>query len=208
LSRLEQPLKDHCEALAVEYEPSWAPKLERHLELLSRWAPRINLTTVIDPQAALVRHVVDSLALLKLASVRNALTPAADVGSGAGFPGMTLAIALPAVEWTLIEPRKRRGAFLNQVILEAGVTNAHWHQGRVPDTSLEARFQLVVSRATLAPDALVTQAGPLVAPTGALVVMAARQPDWELGSEWELEESYRFELDGAPRWIGSVRRSR
>ena len=103
-------LEAHCRALSLPFDRSWAPAIEQHLTLLERWAPRVNLTTVANPEDALVRHVVDSLSLLALRAVREA-TAAIDLGSGAGFPGLPLALALPHLQMSLVEPRRKRGAF-------------------------------------------------------------------------------------------------
>ena len=83
-----------------------------HYELLRRWNPRLNLTSVIDLEQAAVRHYAESLFLASLvpATVRKA----ADIGSGAGFPGFPVAAALPKAEVFLIESDQRKAAFLRE----------------------------------------------------------------------------------------------
>ncbi len=189
-------------SLGVEADEAWQLAVDTHLSLLQRWAPKMNLSTVSEPAEAMVRHVLDSLALLKLRRVREATGPLLDVGSGAGFPGIPLAAALPAADVTLLEPRQKRGVFLNRVLAEAGIRNARWLEGRLPDARLNQRFHLVVSRATLSPDELIEAARPTLAPGGAVAVMAATSP-WDGAPHgWNLLQSEAFALDGAARWVG------
>ncbi len=186
--------------LGLEADPAWQPAVDVHLRLLERWAAKMNLSTVTDPQDALVRHVVDSLALLLLDRVRRTPGPVLDVGSGAGFPGIPLAAALP-VPFTLLEPRQKRGVFLSRVLVEARLGNARWREGRLPDPALTG-FDLVVSRATLAPEELLDAAIPALAPGGAVAVMAA-EPPWDAGPPgWRLLEARSFRLENAARWVG------
>lgn len=198
------PLQTACEALGLPWSQDWEAPVKHHLALLRRWAPRVNLVSMGTLNDALNRHVVDSFALMALPAVRDAAGPAADVGSGAGFPGIPMAAARPELDWTLIEPRKKRGAFITQVLTTAGMKHARWYDGRIPDASLNGRFGLVVSRATLAPDDLLKDAQALLAPGGILAVMAAHPPDVTTG----LTPVGHVELTigDAPRWIGAWRR--
>jgi len=206
VSLLSKALAQHCNTLGIDYDEQWVPGIEEHLALLQKWAPKINLSSVTEPTQALVRHVVDSLSLLQLSAFQDARGQAADVGSGAGFPGIPLAIALPHLDWTLVEPRGKRGAFLNQVIFGTGISNCEWFNGRVPHPELASRFELVVSRATFAPIELIDQVDFMIVEKGALVVMAAVKPKWELPDHWQLEQACEFVLDGAPRWVAALRK--
>lgn len=201
------PLESWCARLGLPYSARWEAPVRVHLELLQRWSPRVNLTTVWEPEQALSRHVVDSLALLSLAAVRDASGPAADVGSGAGFPGIPLAIARPELDWTLIEPRKKRAVFLRRVIQAAELVNVVVREGRVPDPASAESFGLVVSRATLPPDALMSGLGSVLAPSGVAGVMLSSTPvDWP-GPGWRVDEDRSIELEGRRAWVAAVRRA-
>ncbi len=191
-----------CRALAIPFDPAWIAPVSTHLRLLERWSKRMNLTSVSNPEDAVIRHVADSLSLLKLDAVRHARGKAADIGSGAGFPGIPLAIACPDVHWTLIEPRRKRGVFLQQTIAECGLPNAAWLEARAPESAPHAAYDLVVSRATLAPDALLEAARPLLRAGGVAVVMAAKKSSNI--SELSVLQHETFEIDGASRWIAAV----
>ncbi len=196
-----------CDAVGISPERGWLAAIEVHLRLLEKWSEKMNLTSVKEPQEALVRHIVDSLALLRLTTLGLVRGPVLDVGSGAGFPGIPLAIARSDWTFTLLEPRQKRGIFLDRVIAEAGLKNARWREGRLPDPALNGRFQLVVSRATLAPDELLSAATPTLAQGGIVAIMAAEAPWTEAPAGFQDLESHHFELGGARRYVGCVRRS-
>lgn len=141
--------------------------LERVLRLLA--ADEHAPSTVREAGAAVDVHIADSLSALALAEVRSART-IADLGSGAGFPGVVLAVALPAASVALVESVGRKCEFLERAVDAAGVVNARvvcaraeqWIEG-------EGASELVVARAMAPLAVLCEYAAPLLAPDGALV---------------------------------------
>jgi 16S rRNA (guanine527-N7)-methyltransferase len=132
-------------------------------------------TTIHDPLTAVRDHLADSLVALELPEVRDA-TRVADLGSGAGLPGLPLAIALPGVEVALVESNRRKCEFLRRACDACGVANAvvvaaraeEWQDGL-------GRCDLVTARA-LAPLAVVAEyAAPLLADGGALVAWRGKR---------------------------------
>jgi 16S rRNA (guanine527-N7)-methyltransferase len=132
-------------------------------------------TTVTDRDGIIRDHVADSLVALELPAVRQARA-IADLGSGAGFPGLPLAIALPAAQVSLVEGNGRKCAFMASAIEACGVRNAtpaHARAESWPDGI--GACDLVTARA-LAPLAVVAEyAAPLLAPDGALVAWRGRR---------------------------------
>jgi 16S rRNA (guanine527-N7)-methyltransferase len=104
---LQQRCHEFMDLAPAQTEALWA-----HYELMCRWNPRINLTSVIELEKAAVRHYAESLFLTSL--VPAATLRVADIGSGAGFPGFPLAVALPQAEVFLIESDQRKAAFLRE----------------------------------------------------------------------------------------------
>ena len=104
-------LLDKCHEF-IDLKPAQTEALWAHYELMCRWNPRINLTSVIDLEKAAVRHYSESLFLASL--VPAAALRVADIGSGAGFPGFPLAAALPQTEVFLIDSDQRKAAFLRE----------------------------------------------------------------------------------------------
>jgi 16S rRNA (guanine527-N7)-methyltransferase len=137
-------------------------------------------TTVTDPASAVDVHLADSLAALSFARVRSARA-IVDIGSGAGFPGLPLAIALPGAGVSLLESNGRKCEFLERAVRAAGATNAVVVRARAEDWPEGiGRFELASARA-LAPLAVVAEyAAPLLAPAGTLIAWKGhRQPEEE-----------------------------
>lgn len=123
--RFEELLRREEPATALS--PDQASLLARYLSELDRWRRRTNLTGPLTA-SELVEHAVEALVPIEL------LTPAVslvDIGSGAGFPGLPLAIARPDVSVTLLEPRSRRAAFLRHVARTLPLPNAAVHEARI-----------------------------------------------------------------------------
>lgn len=118
-------------------------RLEAHWRLVEHWAPRLNLTAIRDPERAAWRHYRDSLEPLRVLNSG----PWVDMGSGAGFPGLPLAIVRPDVQVTLVEPRRKRVSFLKTVVAELALENTTVLEGKSSDSPPQL-FAGVVTRAT------------------------------------------------------------
>jgi 16S rRNA (guanine527-N7)-methyltransferase len=126
-------------------------------------------TTVTDPAVAAERHVADSLVALELPEVRHA-TRIADLGAGAGWPGLALAAALPDARVALVESAARRCRYLERAVEAAGLPNVDVVHARAEDWPAGlAAHDLVTARALAALPVLAEYAAPLLAPGGALV---------------------------------------
>ena len=137
-------------------------------------------TTVRDPVRALDDHVADSLVALELPQVRGAQA-IADLGSGAGFPGLPLAVALPSSRVALVESNTRKAAFLEAAILASSAANAYSVRARAEEWREGVRSLDLVTARALAPLNVVAEyAAPLLRVGGALVVWRGRrEPDGE-----------------------------
>jgi 16S rRNA (guanine527-N7)-methyltransferase len=137
-------------------------------------------TTVRDPVRALDDHVADSLVALELPQVRGAQA-IADLGSGAGFPGLPLAVALPSSRVALVESNTRKAAFLEAAILASSAANAYSVRARAEECREGVRSLDLVTARALAPLNVVAEyAAPLLRVGGALVVWRGRrEPDGE-----------------------------
>jgi 16S rRNA (guanine527-N7)-methyltransferase len=112
-----EALAEGARALGVELEPEVVDRLDRYAALLDRWSTRTNLISCRDGAELVDRHLLDSLALVPLIV---AGTDIADLGSGAGLPGIPLAVARPYPRVVLVEARRRRASFLRTVRGELG----------------------------------------------------------------------------------------
>jgi 16S rRNA (guanine527-N7)-methyltransferase len=166
-------------ALATRFDlPAAAvPALEALLALLASdpAAP----TTITDPVAAVDSHVADALVALELGEVRAARR-IADVGSGAGFPGLVLAAALPAAQLSLVESSSKKCAFLEHAAELMGIANVEVVPARAEEWAAGmGGCDLVTARAVAPLNVLVEYAAPLLADGGALVAWKGRRDEGE-----------------------------
>ena len=139
-SRLTQGLAD----INLSVQNSQVDRLLDYLALLGKWNKSYNLTAITDPQKMLYYHVLDSLVIY------NQLLPgqsALDVGTGAGLPGVPLAIALPDSKWVLLDSNNKKTRFLQQVLTVCAIDNAVVVKSRVEDYHAAEPFDVIVSRA-------------------------------------------------------------
>jgi 16S rRNA (guanine527-N7)-methyltransferase len=201
-------LIDGARALGLSLDPAQAARLTAHLDLLDDWNTRMNLTAIRERPAQLTKHVLDSLSVLPRLHGRRI----ADVGSGAGFPGVPLAIVDPDRHYTLIESTGKKCRFLEHVRDALELANVEVVQARAEAYRPETRFDTVVARAVGPVADLVRQAGPLVAGGGRLLAMKGRYPEEELAARlngWKVAGVHRLEVPGLgeERHVVELRRS-
>ena len=139
-SRLTQGLSD----INLSVQDSQVDRLLDYLALLCKWNKSYNLTAITDPQKMLYYHVLDSLVIYdRLLPGQSAL----DVGTGAGLPGVPLAIALPDSKWVLLDSNSKKTRFLQQVLAVCAIDNAVVVKSRVEDYHAAEPFDVIVSRA-------------------------------------------------------------
>ncbi len=173
---LDRQLRTGIDALELALPDAAPARLLDYLELLARWNRSFNLTAVRDPAAMVVRHLLDSLAVLPyLAGAR-----ACDLGSGAGLPGIVLAIADPAREWLVVDANGKKARFLRAAVRELGLANVHVAQQRVQE--VEGRFDTVTARAFAALPDMLAWGGHLLAPDGRWLAMKGQLAPDELAA--------------------------
>jgi 16S rRNA (guanine527-N7)-methyltransferase len=146
--------------------------LRAYARLVREWAPRLDLVSPGDLERFEERHVQDSV---RAAPLLDELPdgPCVDVGSGAGLPGIPLAVARPGRPWRLIEPRKRRAAFLDEVVRELGLgceVVVKTAQEAARDPALVGAHVLATARALAPPAAVREMCEPLLRPGGVTLV--------------------------------------
>jgi 16S rRNA (guanine527-N7)-methyltransferase len=146
-------------------------RLDHYLALLAVWNRTTRLTGERDVGAIVRKHVIDSLAPAAYLSSRG---PLADVGSGAGFPGIILACLRPEAPVVLIEARRRRASFLREVVRTLGLPAATVLEGRAEAVRVSAAT--VIARA-LRIDVFLPLAARLVAPGGQVLAMQTARAD-------------------------------
>ncbi|HEV3253834.1 MAG TPA: 16S rRNA (guanine(527)-N(7))-methyltransferase RsmG [Candidatus Acidoferrales bacterium] len=130
----------------VQADEALAGAIRQYMDLLLRWNAKISLTSITKPSEIIERHFGESLFAINAAGIRGGRL--ADVGAGAGFPGLPLKIALPGLELTLIESNHRKSAFLAEVVRTLGLSGVRILAKRVADIVWEdPGADFVVSRA-------------------------------------------------------------
>lgn len=151
-------------------------RLVDYLKLLAKWNRYYNLTAVTEPVAMVVRHLLDSLAALP----RVAGPRVVDVGTGAGLPGVPLAVARPDWSFVLLDSNLKKTRFVTQVVAELGLGNVRVVNDRTEAYQPTACFDTVITRAYAPLERWLREAGPLGCPDGLFLALKGRYPAAEL----------------------------
>jgi 16S rRNA (guanine527-N7)-methyltransferase len=144
-------------------------QLSDYLSLILRWNARTNLTAIRDPQAILERHFLESIACAQ--ALPDGIATLLDYGSGAGFPGIPIAICRPEIAVTLAESQGKKAAFLQEAVRATGIS-AHVHSGRAE--TLTTTFDCVTLRAVDHMEQAIQCAAQLVGANGWLAPLTTQ----------------------------------
>lgn len=173
-------------AFNLELTPAQEESFARYQDLLIEWNAKFNLTAVTDPAEIAVKHFADSLsvALAIPDTARTQSISLIDVGSGAGFPGVPLAIVFPHWRTTLLEATGKKVSFLNHLVNELGLDNCGAVHSRAEDLALDpnyrARFDVAVARAVAQLPVLLEYLLPFVRLGGIAIAQKGREVDKEI----------------------------
>jgi 16S rRNA (guanine527-N7)-methyltransferase len=173
-------------AMGFDISVAEAEALSRLLAELDRWNRRINLTAIRDRDEMVAGHVLDSLAVRPYLQGPRVL----DIGTGAGFPGLPLAIVEPDLQFVLLDSNGKKLSFVRHMIGELGLSNVQAVKARAEDYQPDARFDTVIARALASMPRLVGLSSHLVGEDGQLLALKGRHPADELDAipslpEWE-----------------------
>jgi 16S rRNA (guanine527-N7)-methyltransferase len=172
------------EELGLRLDRAARKRLLEFTELLEKWNRIHNLTGIRGAEQIVSGHLLDCLAIVPHVNADRAL----DVGSGAGFPGIPLAIARPASQVTLLDSNQKKAAFLRQVVSDLQLDNATVVEERVESWQPQEKFDLIVSRALAETGEFVRASRHLLAPGGVFAAMKGVVPRDELE---RLPQGYR-----------------
>ncbi|MDI1352455.1 MAG: 16S rRNA (guanine(527)-N(7))-methyltransferase RsmG, partial [bacterium] len=163
-----------------------------YLLLLNKWNVAYNLTAVRDLPSMVNKHVLDSLAILSWIKGDTIL----DVGTGAGLPGIPLAIARPEIHFTLLDSNGKKTRFLNEVKRQLNLKNLEIVQSRVENYQPTQGFDTVISRAFSSLEQMLHWTQHLIANKGRWLAMKGRYPDTELETVTHSYRVERYLVDG------------
>lgn len=173
---LDRQLEGGIAELGLKLGRGEQRQLLQHLELLEKWNRVHSLTAIRDAEKAVSVHLLDSLAVVPYVTGTRLL----DVGSGAGFPGIPIAVARPEVDVHLLDSNHKKHAFLTQVIAELGLKNARAVCERVESWRPAAQFDCIISRALAEIGEVIALVKHLLAPGGVVAAMKGIHPFEEI----------------------------
>ena len=169
--------------------------LIKYVELLNKWNKTYNLTAVRKPEQMVSRHLLDSLSICPYLRGKSIL----DVGTGAGLPGIPLAVVCPERQFTLLDSNNKKTRFVVQAVAELELPNVGVVQSRVEEFESEELFDTIISRAYSAIGEMVEQTSHLLAIGGRFLAMKGVNPIAEideLPSNYILKESHVIKVPG------------
>ena len=190
-----QRLIHDAAALGVALTEHDAARLRQLLEELAHWNRRFNLTGITDLESMVSHHVLDSLAVhrhLHGASI-------ADVGTGAGFPGLPLALVNPERRFSLIDSNGKKIRFVSHAVRTLGLMNVEALQARVEAMRPERPFDTVLARAFAPLPELLDMVAPLCGSETRVLAMKGKWPQAELDAVprgWRLADSQSLTVPG------------
>lgn len=181
--------------MGVDYTSLQRDQLLAYLKLLISWNKAYNLTAIRDPAQMIALHLLDSLTVLPHVTGEHLI----DVGTGAGLPGIPLAIMYPDKQFTLLDSNGKKTRFLFQVRCHLGLTNVTEIQSRVEQHQPRKCYDAVLSRAFTSIADMVDKCHHLLAAQGVFLAMKGKFPQSELSEvakDYKVETSHTLQVPG------------
>ena len=180
---------------ALCLDPALAMPLLAYLALLDRWNRTYNLTAIRDPREMVGKHLLDSLAMHPYIGAGQL----ADLGAGAGLPGIPLAIAKPTLQVTLVESNGKKARFLREAVRTLGLANARVAESRAEALDEPGAYDAITARALATLPLIIELGGHLLKPGGRLLAMKGAVPDDEIAglpAGWRVETVQQLTVPG------------
>lgn len=188
-------LEAGMQSMAIDYSAEQRDQLLAYLQLLITWNRAYNLTAIRDPAEMVKLHLLDSLTVLPHIQGQRLI----DVGTGAGLPGIPLAIMCPDRHFTLLDSNGKRTRFLFQARCELGLANVSEIQSRVEEHRPDRGYDAVLSRAFTSVADMVNKCAHLLTTDGLFLAMKGKFPQSELsevGKAYKVDVSHTLQVPG------------
>jgi len=169
-------LEDGLSTLFVATNPALIQNLLRYIELLDHWNQRVNLTAVRKPRDMVVRHLLDALSIAPHVTQSSLV----DIGSGAGLPGIPMALLNTEQQWHLVDSSGKRVSFMREVVRQLELKNVQVSHSRIEEFQPSRKFPAAIARAFASLGEIADNASHLLLPEGTLWAMKGRYPQAEL----------------------------
>jgi len=176
-------LQAGLEQLELEVTQSQIDLLLAFVTLIEKWNKAYNLTAIRKRDEILHLHILDSLAILPFITGQKII----DVGTGAGLPGIPLAILMPEVQFTLVDSNSKKTRFVQQAIMELQIKNITVIHARIENLGYEGQYDAVLSRAFASLKDIMKLTEYLLQAEGVLIAMKGQEPESELK---EIDRTY------------------
>ncbi len=188
--QLKQILQNGLKQLNLDLSIQVQQKLIDYVLLLHKWNQTYNLTSVRDPKEIVIRHILDSLAIVPYIKGKRIL----DVGTGAGLPGIPLALALPKKYFVLLDSNSKKIRFLIYAVSVLKINNVEIIQERVEKYQPQQKFDSIITRAFASLQDTVIKTKHLYNKNGYLLAMKGKYPNQELQKIKEPILVYKIEV--------------
>ncbi len=178
MQQLRKQLLSGMNQMSITVSDKQLDQLLAYLDILNKWNKAYNLTAIKDQAQMVILHLLDSLSIAAYLEGENIL----DVGSGAGLPGIPLAILLPEKQFTLLDSNGKKVRFMNQVFYDLQLDNVKVVQKRVESWASDDKFDVITSRAFSALLEMVNVTDHLLKDKGLWMAMKGQYPEDEIVS--------------------------
>ncbi|VAW61638.1 16S rRNA (guanine(527)-N(7))-methyltransferase [hydrothermal vent metagenome] len=198
----DERLHEGLQRLQLDIDVNSQKKLLTYLQLMLKWNKAYNLTAIRDLDEMIIRHLLDSLSIMPY--IKH--SPVLDVGTGAGLPGIPLAICMPDCQFVLLDSNGKKTRFLAQAKIELGIENIDIIHSRIEDYKPSFSFEIVTCRAFAALNSILEQTQHLVTSSTRIMAMKGRddllvgvegfeqQAQYDLQVPWLNEERHLLEI--------------
>lgn len=184
----------NCKNLSIEITEEIYSKLYKYFELLVEWNNRFNMTSILEEKEVFLLHFYDSLCLNKINL--NEINSLCDFGTGAGFPGMVIALVYPNIEVTLVESNNKKCTFLEEVKQQLNIKNVSIFNERIEDFARKNRekYDVVTCRAVTSIPIIIELSTSLIKVNGLLAPLKSNCEE-EINKYKYLEKEFNLKLE-------------
>jgi 16S rRNA (guanine527-N7)-methyltransferase len=183
-----QDFLDYAKAHDIDLGPKRLEHFKAYLAVLLEWNAKMNLTGITEPEDIWHKHFLDSLTVLE--ALPQSAKRLIDIGTGAGFPGLPIAIVRPDLDITLLEATGKKVKFLEHMILTLGLKNVAAIQGRAEvlnkEKAYKGKYDIALARAVAMLPVIAGYALPFLKPGGVIIAQKKLTTDEKLQSEEEI----------------------